>query len=210
LIVIKERTTGEAMALAEAFDNQGITIVTAERHEFDRISSAVTPQGIFAVVDIKDCPEVDSSPFIALDGVSDPGNVGTIIRTAEWFGFQNIILGKECADLFNPKTIRATMGSFLRMRIAETDSLGDFISSHYPDFEVYSAELSAKIPMDSISPKPNKFGLVFGSEAHGVSKETRSAITNKYIITGKGQAESLNVAVSSGIAMNYFSKWIEL
>lgn len=208
MAVIKERSTGHALNLAEQFDRKGITIVTAEPHEFDRISSAVSPQGILAIVEMHDVPGVNSAPFIALDGIADPGNVGTIIRNADWFGFSNIILGPECADYFNPKTIRATMGSFIRMRVAETPDLAAFIKENYKGFSVFAAELSAKKPIESIEPLSASVGLVFGSESHGVSKATRKAITDSYLIGGRGGAESLNVAVSSGIAMHYFSKFI--
>lgn len=208
MAIIKERSTGFALNLAEQLDQKGITIVTAEPHEFDRISSAVSPQGILAIVEMRDVPEVNSGPFIALDGISDPGNVGTIIRNADWFGFPNIILGPECADYFNPKTIRSTMGSFIRMRVAETDDLPAFIKQNYEGFSVFSAELSAKKQIESIVPSSGKIGLVFGSESHGVSKQTRKAVTDSYLISGRGGAESLNVAVSSGIAMHYFSKFI--
>jgi TrmH family RNA methyltransferase len=205
-VVVRSGAAGKTESLALKFHNKGIPVYLARRQQFDQITDAKSPQEILAVVnDMSKNPDY-SKPFIALDGVNDPGNLGTIIRTADWFGFHNLIIGRKSVDRFNPKAIRSTMGSLFRCTITQTDDLAGFIREHYHDFELYGASLQSDRSISKIIVS-GKFGIVLGSEAHGISQEIQSILTDSFIIPGGGGAESLNVAVSWGIIAYHFSQF---
>jgi len=132
---------------------------------------------------------------IALDNVSDPGNLGTIIRIADWYGIKTILANNESADFYNPKVINASMGSFVRVNIIRVD-LGQFLSEN-KTHPVYGAMLEGEkihavnYEMDSI--------LLMGNESVGISPSLLKFIDTKITIPRIGNAESLNVAVSTGI-----------
>ncbi|MCX7735270.1 MAG: RNA methyltransferase [Candidatus Kapabacteria bacterium] len=205
-IVVRSGFSKETEKLLNQFLIKGVDVYISRKQQFDQLCETKTPQDILAVVRMSEKENKAQGPFIALDGISDPGNLGTIIRTADWFGFSNIILGNSSVDKFNSKTIRASMGSFFRMNIITAKNLSEFIKSNYPDYDIYGACLDTKLKMEKIKPNKN-FGLVFGNESNGISKETETILTKKFIISGFGRAESLNVGVSVGIALYYFSNF---
>jgi TrmH family RNA methyltransferase len=205
-IIVKSSCSPFAGQLAYKFYDTGVMVYTADSKTFSQISDTKTPQDIIAVIRILDNPPSPKGNFIALDGVTDPGNVGTIIRTAEWFGFRDIILNNNCVDKYNSKVVRATMGAFFRCNIHETDNLKELFKSNYSKFDTYAAILDGESKLEDCKPK-NSFALIFGSESHGISKDILSIVRHKFTITGKGDGESLNVAVSAGIALNHFKKF---
>ena len=147
-------------------------------------------------------PEVLKNCFsLVLDGVQDPGNLGTIIRTADWFGFKNIICSLTTAERYNPKTIQATMGSLPRVNMYYED-----LALVLPQVEVpiYGALLEGK----SIYNTP--FGteglLILGNEGQGISEEVIKFIQHPVTIPRVGKAESLNVAISAGIFCSEISR----
>jgi TrmH family RNA methyltransferase len=134
---------------------------------------------------------------IALDSINDPGNLGTIIRNADWFGIKNIICSKNTVDFYNPKTIQSSMGSFTRVNIFYDDLSKIFDRS---PLKIYGTSSDIK---DSIDPKTIKEGIIlFGSEANGVREDLKKHIHSWISIKGNGKAESLNVSVSSGIILD--------
>jgi|TARA_B100001094_G_scaffold162818_1_gene157588 TrmH family RNA methyltransferase len=134
---------------------------------------------------------------IALDSINDPGNLGTIIRNADWFGIKNIICSKNTVDFYNPKTIQSSMGSFTRVNIFYDDLSKIFDRS---PLKIYGTSSEIK---DSIDPKTIKEGIIlFGSEANGVREDLKKHIHSWISIKGNGKAESLNVSVSSGIILD--------
>jgi TrmH family RNA methyltransferase len=133
---------------------------------------------------------------LVLDSIRDPGNLGTIIRTADWFGVRKIILSDTCVDFYNPKVISATMGSFCHVNFCYTD-LPEYLKS--TGLPVYGAFLNGANIMES-SIDPN--GLIcIGNESHGISPQVEACITNRITIPGFGQAESLNASVAAGIIL---------
>lgn len=132
---------------------------------------------------------------LALDGVSDPGNLGTIIRIADWFGLKNIIAGMDSADFYNPKVINASMGSFTRVHVHSMDLEGFFRSN--TDRSVYGAMLDGEDVHDVRIDKPAI--LLLGNESKGISTSLYKVIDKKITIPKIGGAESLNVAVSTAI-----------
>ncbi len=136
------------------------------------------------------------SSVIALDGVSDPGNLGTIIRTMDWFGIDNLICSMDTADFYNHKTIVSTMGSFTRV-IPEYCDLVETIRKL--DLPVYGLSLDGQPLSKSIIVKPSIF--VMGSESHGIRKPVSEVIQKPIKIEGGGKAESLNVAIATSILL---------
>ncbi|NQZ77473.1 MAG: RNA methyltransferase [Ekhidna sp.] len=129
-----------------------------------------------------------------LDGVSDPGNVGTIIRTLDWFGFNQLVCSNDSAEFYSPKVINSTMGSFTRVRVIHCD-LGDFY--HQNKLRVFAADMTGTSLKDMEVLESTVF--VMGSESHGVSEQTKAHCTSTITIPAFGQAESLNVGVATGI-----------
>ena len=207
MLVIEKSKINYYENLLEKYSLKNSSIFYTSEQIFEKISDAVTPQGILAVVKYPENNFDLNDNFIALDNIADPGNLGTIIRTSEWFGFKNIILGNNCADLFNPKTLRATMGSIFRLNFIEVNNLENYIIENFGDFDKYGATLDGDYDLNEIIPD-KKFGLFFGNESSGLSDSVKNTLTKRFIIKGKGQSESLNVSVATGISMFYFSKFV--
>ncbi len=203
LIVIKDSPSSDVLDVVDRFADKGVPVYTAPKHQFDQMCDTKTPQGVLAVVNKKDHEIIPDEPFIALDGISDPGNVGTIIRTTDWFGFRQVILGRDCADLYNPKVVRSTMGSIFRMKIVSKPEMADFLKGNFKKHKLYGADLGGDKPLKSCKPR-GKFGLVFGSEASGISDELIKMLDHRFKIEGTGRSESLNVAVAVGITLYHF------
>ncbi len=167
-------------------------------NELEKISALQNPQGVLAVVEMpieEDMADKDLNDItLVLDGVQDPGNMGTIIRTADWFGFKDIICSKDTVDIYNPKVVQATMGSLARMNIWYTD-LEEIL--HKSDTPIFGALLNGEniFKVDW----PEKGFLIFGSEGNGISPKILPYLTHPVTIPGYGQTESLNVAVSAAI-----------
>lgn len=170
--------------------------------ELEKISSLNTPNQVFAI--IKKLPvqqniDCKIQLVIALDEIQDPGNLGTIIRIADWFGIKHIICSKDCADVYNSKVVQSTMGSIIRVNVMYTD-LEDFLNKQ-KGIEIMAAALEG-IPVQKI--KEGKNGvLLIGNESKGISKELLSFASTKITIPQIGKAESLNAAVATGIILSH-------
>ena len=173
-------------------------VFEVSEQELAKISALQTPQGILALVIIPIQPKYSASELkditIVLDGIQDPGNLGTIIRTADWFGFKNIICSENTVDIYNPKVVQATMGSLARMNISYHLLVDILKSSTLPR---YGALLNGENVFNMNWPKEGF--LIFGSEGKGISEEILPLITVPITIPGYGQTESLNVAISAAI-----------
>ncbi len=150
---------------------------------------------------VADILSADAAPGIVLmlDGIRDPGNLGTIIRTADWYGVRGIIASPDTTEFYNPKTIAASMGSFTRIPFAYAD-LPSTIRNHCDGQIAYVADTKG-IPVDTIS-FPDRGILVIGSESRGVSLEVASAASQVISIRGYGKAESLNAAIAGAIILD--------
>lgn len=136
--------------------------------------------------------------IFVLDGVGDPGNLGTIIRTLDWFGFKQVVLSPNCAEFYHPKVIGSTMGSFTRLK-AVSVILEDFFSRNR--FKVYAADMKGTelIKVNFESPSV----IVMGSESHGISLSVNDKISEFLTIPRYGEAESLNVGIATGIIASH-------
>lgn len=171
--------------------------------ELTMISSLKTPNKILAVCNqVLPVGELDfTKSIIALDEISDPGNLGTILRIADWFGIEQIVCAPESVDVFNPKVVQATMGAIFRVNV-RTMSLSKLIHSAPDEVKVYLADMEGENLYTAEVSAP--FILVMGSEGHGVSDEIRKLVPNVISIPQIGGGESLNVAVSTGIIISEF------
>ena len=171
------------------------------------LASQPTPQGIIAVAEIPSKEAIDfSGAWLLLDNVQDPGNVGTMIRTADAAGFTGVLLGQCSADLYNPKTLRSTQGSLYHVTV-ETADLTEMI----PLFkqagrQVFGTALDQAAKNYTTVEPLSDFALVMGNEGQGMSSELLTLTDQNLYIPIKGQAESLNVAIAAGILMFYLFK----
>ncbi len=186
--------------MAEFALPENLPVYAMPGHVLAAVCDTKTPQGIAAVVRMADVP-ARGTRFAAMDGVQDPGNVGTIIRTADAAGFDGVLLSNQCADVFSPKVLRATMGSIFRMGIRVTDDLPGMLKTMAGEgFAVLSSQLDGT-PFYQRENVGEKFVLVIGSEGNGVTDEVKAAATHKVKLPMRGGAESLNAAVAAGIMM---------
>jgi TrmH family RNA methyltransferase len=169
-------------------------------HVFQSVCDTKTPQGIAAVL-TRRTREADGPRLLALDGVQDPGNVGTIIRTADAAGFTGVLFSPECADLFSPKVLRATMGSIFRLGFSFPASLPEALEKLKKDgFSVLSSQLDGS-PFYDRKDVSSSFVLIIGNEGNGVSEAVKAVATHRLCLPMRGGAESLNAAVAAGIMM---------
>lgn len=206
LLVVRDSPSMEVMEIIDMYADIGTPIYNAPKHQFDQMSTMKSPEGIVAVVNKKNIDIKPNETTLILDGINDPGNLGTIIRTAEWFGFKQIALGNDSSDQFNPKAVRSSMGAVFKMAIEYFDDLEQAVKDYFPNLDIYGASLNATKSLEEFKPN-NKFCLVFGNESHGISKEIQGLLTNSFKIEGKGKSESLNVSVAAGISLSHFSKF---
>jgi RNA methyltransferase, TrmH family len=183
--------------MLQPFSNQTITLTESELRQ---VSNLTTPNKVFIIARIP-TPQYDDiliqkSFSIYLDGIQDPGNMGTIMRIADWFSISYIFCSKTCVDIWQPKVVQSSMGAFLRVQGIEADFLD--LKNRFPDLPVFAAILRG----DNIFEKnnfPKKGIIVIGNEGSGISEAIIAAADFKITIPGGGGAESLNAAVSMGI-----------
>ncbi len=171
----------------------------ASSRDMERMSSLRTPQGILAVVEKQEVPAFEGGLALALDGIQDPGNIGTILRTAEWFGIRRILCSPDCVDCFNPKAVQASMGAIFRVAVVcgpldlpeGIPVYGTFLDGE----NIYTAPLTAE-------------GIVvLGSEGRGISPAVAARITRRLHIPSLSPcAESLNVAAATAVVCSEFRR----
>jgi TrmH family RNA methyltransferase len=181
---------------ASNLDNSEVTQVTSA--EMERMSHFPTPSSVLAVGKIVRTPlapgDLARGLTLALDGVQDAGNVGTLIRIADWFAIDRVVLSPDCADIFHQKVINASMGSFARMRTHVADLAEVLAGCRVP---VLGCDLEGE---DVHRVAPLRDGvIVIGSEGRGISAKTKSILTGRITIPRIGGAESLNAAVAAAI-----------
>jgi len=172
------------------------TVYIVEDHVLASISGLQTPNHVLLVVKMPEQPAAlpTNEWCLALDDIQDPGNMGTMIRIADWFGIQHVVCSPGCVDVYNPKVVQAAMGSHLRVQLHHMP-LTQFISE--VNMPVFAATLHGENVYQMT--KPDHGILVIGNEGKGISETVMELATHKVTIPGKGGAESLNAAVSTGI-----------
>ena len=176
---------------------------TVSEVQMQQMSGQDTPPGILAVVRIpkQDEIKVSSQIVLALDGIANPGNMGTLIRTAEWFGIHDVVCSSDCVELWNPKVVQATMGSLFRVKVWKTELPVFLQKAKNEGKAIYGALLEGE-NLFEMKGKPEGI-IVIGSESHGIRKEVLPCITHPITIprVGGSATESLNAAVAGAILM---------
>ncbi|MCX6319741.1 MAG: RNA methyltransferase [Bacteroidetes bacterium] len=193
-------------ALEEWLNEHHSLLTHVEAHpvteiELEKISQLTTPNQVLALVkqfDNETLLPAKNKITLALDDIRDPGNLGTIIRIADWFGIPQIVCSRHCADVYNSKVVQSTMGSIARVHIVYTDLEEWLIQNR--DVTVYAAMLEGK-PVHTIGAIKEGI-LVIGNEAQGIKEDIAGLVNEKITIPRKGSAESLNAAVATGILLS--------
>lgn len=165
--------------------------------ELEKIAHSTTPNQVLAIIEQWPQPEpVLADEFcLYLDTIQDPGNFGTIIRTADWFGVKHVVCTPGCADLYNPKTVQASMASIARIAVYYDEDLAWIKKQAVP---VYAATLNGNTTFS----KPHAGILMIGNESKGLRPELLQLATQQLTIPRRGEAESLNAAVATGILLS--------
>ena len=173
--------------------------------ELQKIATQENPHGVIALAEIPNtetAQKLDDGIYIALDSLSDPGNAGTVIRIADWFGFSGVIFSQNSVEIFNPKTVSAAKGSLFNIKVFATDLAQCFESNK--NFEVYGTFMIGENIYNT--PFPEKGILLIGNEANGISEALLPHITKAITIPKFGNAESLNAGVAAGIIASEWRK----
>ena len=182
------------------------SLLEVSDQEMKRISALVSPSPVMLVAEIPqwnfDPQQIGSQLNLALDTIQDPGNLGTIIRIADWFGIQNVFCSEDCADAFNPKAIMASMGSIARVKVMETDLAQLF--ERFNHLTVFGTFTEGE-HLFEMQPVSTGF-IVIGNEAYGISGGLENFIQKKIAIKRIGKAESLNAAVAAGIVCAWMKR----
>lgn len=202
----------EVLLVTESFEQKHPLILNSYRGELNRVTQNQLEQvgqfqsndSALAVVQMKAntqfTPGKDEM-ILALDDVRDPGNLGTIIRVADWYGIKKMVFSPQTAEFYNPKVIQSTMGSFTRVQFFYEDL--EKVVDHWK-LPVYGAFLDGENIHQLQKPAPGI--LLMGNESKGISPEMEKKVTRRVTIPGFGQAESLNVAIATAILCDNFKR----
>ncbi len=189
---------------------QGIEIEEIPATKFRKLSTTESSQGIIAVASIPEFTFEDlsseirskrSATILILDRVSDPGNLGTILRSAAWFGIDGIVVAGSSVDVYNPKVVRSAMAAVLRLKVVQEADLNEVMPElHKVGFAVIASTQDGKASCFEYG-FPLKLAIVLGSEASGISKEISQVCDASVFIPRVGKMESLNVGVAASIVM---------
>ncbi len=177
-----------------------VACTAIREHELEKISQLSTPNQVLAVVDQFEIPSTivtKNRITLALDGIRDPGNLGTILRIADWFGISQVICSPDSAEQYNPKVVQSSMGSITRVDVYYT-GLEQWLASQQP-VRIYAAVLDGQ-DISRMS-KLNEGIILVGNEAKGIQPSLLELANVRITIPRKGKAESLNVAVATGIIL---------
>ncbi|HET6254873.1 MAG TPA: RNA methyltransferase [Puia sp.] len=183
---------------------EGLPVQEAGEGELERLSALATPNQVLAVFEkpVFPPPDFNKGITLVLDGIQDPGNLGTLVRVADWFGLMAVICSGDSADIFNGKAIQSTMGSVGRIPVVYADPVA--VVSGYSGIPVYAAVLGGRdlYTMGRI----DRGFVVIGNESKGIRPGLLQVATDRVTIPGAGRAESLNAAVAGGIVLSHLVK----
>ena len=182
---------------------EDVPVQSVNEAELERLSGLSTPNRVLALFEKPSFPPPDFNTGITvvLDGIQDPGNLGTIIRIADWFGISRVLCAGDSADAFSAKAIQSTMGSIGRVQVIYDDPEG--IMQQYPGLPVYAAVLGGRDLYGM--QRTGKGWLVIGNESRGIRPGLLELATDRITIPGSGRAESLNAAVATGIILSHLA-----
>lgn len=171
--------------------------------ELERLSGFKSPNQVWMLVEREAVEAASGGVTLALDRIQDPGNLGTMLRTADWFGVRHVVCSPDTVSCYNPKVVQSTMGAIFRTQVDYTDLPQWLATCGMP---VYGASLQGK-QLSALNPQPSTPRvLVIGNESRGISSEVMALVTHPVLIPNLGgTAESLNASVAAGILMNWMT-----
>ena len=186
-----------------AFREAGIPFIEVKESELERLSSLSTPNQVLAVFrkPVFTTDGFDDRVNLVLDGIQDPGNLGTIVRIADWFGISQVVCSRDSADVFSPKAAQSTMGSISRVHVIYEDPVA--LMERYPHLPVYAALLEGRSVYEQ--GRISRGWVVIGNESKGIREQLLQRATHPVTIPRTGQAESLNAAVATGIILSHLT-----
>lgn len=191
-----------ASLLSSVVPSSGAPVIVAlKQGELERISHLATPNQVLAIFQkpVLPVPSYGKGVSLLLDGIQDPGNLGTIVRIADWFGVRNIVCSMDSVDIYNPKATQSSMGSIVRVHVAYEDPLA--FLDRFPELAVFAATLGGE-SVFSIGRIASGL-IVIGNESKGIREPVLERISRHITIPGAGGAESLNAAVATGIILSH-------
>ena len=176
--------------------------------DFKKVSVTRSPEGVAGVFFLNNetlnLNDIDDPIVVYIEDISDPGNLGTIFRNCDWFGIKNIFLSAESAELFNPKVIRASMGSIFHVNVYENVLFDDILSLKKLNYDFICSDIKGESVFNF--KKPERFILFLANESNGPSEKLLSYSDQIINIPGKGRAESINVSSASAILLSELTK----
>lgn len=203
IVICEECTKTQEISKKLMYEIASFDCIYVTENVFNSITEVKNPQGILAVIERKNSENeinYNEDIIVALDGIQDPGNLGTILRTVDSIGLKQILVSKKTADVYNPKVVRSTMGAIFRVKVIECDNLEKTLKEIKKyKYEIVVTSLQTNESIYDI--KYNKKIIVIGNEANGVSKEIQEMADKKVKIPMLGKTESLNASVATGIVL---------
>jgi RNA methyltransferase, TrmH family len=179
-----------------------VSVTEIEPADLEKISQLITPNEVLAIVkqfSVAETIDTKGQVILSLDGIQDPGNMGTLIRIADWFGIKQLVCSLDSADIYNPKVVQATMGSIARVAVHYTD-LQQWLNDN-SELKVYATTLEGEDV--TTMPKITQGVVLIGNESKGIRAEVLELAKYKITIPKKGSAESLNAGVAAGVVFSH-------
>ncbi len=208
LILVTKNFLEREKGFVQTLEKDSTPLEIISEKEFKKLAETETPQGILAVALMpseKEDTEVKGNIVVALDDISEPGNLGTILRTCNWFGIKDVLLSPQTVELYNPKVLRASMGAVFYLNVKTLHLRPELLRLKEEGYAIIVADMKGKNVFD-FTPVPQKAVLVFSNEARGVSEEIRKTANEILTIPKFGDVESLNVAAATAIIIAEFKK----
>ncbi len=203
-VVVQSDSQAEFSALLYRCHQQRIDVYSEHTRHFAAISETQSPQGILAVVEYPaHMLQPSTGSVVILDGIADPGNAGTIVRSAHFFGYDRVVLSTDSVDPYNSKVVRSSMGSLFHLSV-EVVELMDYLQKLRNSHTIYAAVAHDGTSIHNLKTQA-PCALVVGSEAHGIRPAVAAMAHHLFSIEGTGGAESLNAAVAAAISLYHFA-----
>ena len=203
IVVCEENVNSGAIDKKLLYEIAKYECIYVSKKVFDLISDVQTPQGMLAVIEkenSEDKIDYTEDVIVVLDGIQDPGNLGTILRTIDSVGLKQVIVSKETADSYNPKVVRSTMGAIFRVKVIESNNILETLKNMKKHkYKIMATSLETSHSIYDVD--YNKKVIVIGNEANGVSKEILDYADEKIKIPMLGKTESLNASVATGVIL---------
>jgi RNA methyltransferase, TrmH family len=203
--MVLELIVSEEVEIPPRIDYGSVSMTQINKEVVKELAETETSQGIFALCKQPNHKQVEAKSYLLLDAVQDPGNLGTIIRTADAAGIDAIVVGNGSVDIYNAKVLRSAQGSHFHLPILRGDLFEWIEKLKSTGISIYGTSLENGVVFTEVEP-PSTYALIVGNEGSGIHTEILNKTTQNLYIPIYGQSESLNVAVATGILLYYFKK----